>query len=317
MKLNAAGTAVVYSSFIGGGTQDVGGDIAVDAAGNAYVTGGSVVLRPGGVSNFPTTPGALPTASNRGFTAKIAADNRSTAFGSFSAASYIRPPLAPESIVAGFGSGMAAATLVATTTPLPTKLGSTQVVVKDSAGVERLAPLFFVSPAQINYQVPEGATTGPATVAVKNGDLPVAVEQLEIANISPALFTANASGQGLPAATAQRIRNNTTIAYEPVARFDAQQNRFMPIPIDLGPEGDLVILNLYGTGFRCRSALSAVSVKIGGADVPINYAGPQLQLVGLDQINAFLPRTLAGRGEVEVVVTVDSKTANTTRVSIK
>ncbi|MGH9840432.1 MAG: SBBP repeat-containing protein [Blastocatellia bacterium] len=317
MKLNAAGTAVVYSSFIGGGTQDVGGDITVDAAGNAYVTGGSRVLAPGGVSNFPSTPGALPTASNRGFTARIAADNRSTAFGSSSAASYIRPPLAPESIVAGFGSGLAASTMAATTTPLPTKLGNTQVVVKDSAGTERAAPLFFVSPAQINYQAPEGMALGPATVVVKNGDLIVATEQLEIANVSPGLFTANASGQGLPAAFAQRLRNNTTIAYEPVARFDAAQNRFEPVPIDLGPAGDEVYLVLYGTGFRRRGALSAVSVKIGGLDMTINYAGPQLQLVGLDQINVFLPRTLAGRGEVDVVVTVDGKPANTVRVNIK
>lgn len=317
MKLNAAGSAVVYSSFIGGVTQDVGGGVAVDAAGNVYVTGASVVLAPGGASNFPATPGALPTASNRGFTVKIAADNRSTAFSSVSAASYIRPPLAPESIAAGFGAGLAASTLAATTTPLPTKLGNTQVVVKDSAGVERVAPLFFVSQAQINYQIPEGTATGQATVAVKSADLIVATEQLEIASVSPALFTANASGQGLPAATAQRIRNNTTIAYEPVARFDAQQNRFVPIPIDLGPEGDLIILNLYGTGFRYRSALSAVSVKIGGVDVMINYAGPQLQLVGLDQINAFIPRSMAGRGEVDVVVMVDGKAANVVKINIK
>jgi uncharacterized protein (TIGR03437 family) len=60
-------------------------------------------------------------------------------------------------------------------------------------------------------------------------------------------------------------------------------------PIDLGPEVDQLYLVLFGTGFRRRSALSAVSVKIGGVDVTINYAGPQLQLVGLDQINPARP----------------------------
>lgn len=92
---------------------------------------------------------------------------------------------------------------------------------------------------------------------------------------------------------------------------------FDPAPIDLGPEGDIVFLALYGTGFRNRSALSAVKVQIGGTEMTINYAGPQLQLVGLDQINVFLPRSLAGRGETDVVVTVDGKAANTVKVNFK
>jgi len=38
-KINAAGSALVYSGFLGGGRHDVGHGIAVDTAGNAYVTG--------------------------------------------------------------------------------------------------------------------------------------------------------------------------------------------------------------------------------------------------------------------------------------
>lgn len=51
-KLNTTGTGLVYSTFLGGDAQDYGGRIALDAAGNAYVTGNT------GSSNFPTTPGA-------------------------------------------------------------------------------------------------------------------------------------------------------------------------------------------------------------------------------------------------------------------
>src|SRR5205823_5639947 len=50
-KLNAAGTALVYSTYLGGG-GDFGLGIAVDAAGNAYVVGDTG-------PNFPTTPGAF------------------------------------------------------------------------------------------------------------------------------------------------------------------------------------------------------------------------------------------------------------------
>ena len=43
-KLNAAGTALVYSTFVGGSNLDFGNGLAVDAAGNAYVTGHDQVL---------------------------------------------------------------------------------------------------------------------------------------------------------------------------------------------------------------------------------------------------------------------------------
>ena len=45
---------------------------------------------------------------------------------------------------------------------------------------------------------------------------------------------------------------------EPLARYDTAQNRFVAVPIDLGPEGDQVFLSLFGTGWRFRSAESAV-----------------------------------------------------------
>ena len=57
-KLNAAGTALVYSTFIGGGNFDWGRRIAIDAAGNAYVTGQTKS------SNFPTTGGAFDRTFN-------------------------------------------------------------------------------------------------------------------------------------------------------------------------------------------------------------------------------------------------------------
>ena len=52
-KLNATGTAILYSSYLGGSDFDRSWGIAVDAAGNAYVTGET------GSSNFPGTEGSL------------------------------------------------------------------------------------------------------------------------------------------------------------------------------------------------------------------------------------------------------------------
>jgi hypothetical protein len=57
-KLNARGSALVYSTFLGGTNQDYGQDIAVGESGRAYVTG--ITRSP----DFPTTPGAFDTTLN-------------------------------------------------------------------------------------------------------------------------------------------------------------------------------------------------------------------------------------------------------------
>lgn len=71
-KVNAAGSALVYSSYLGGSDDDVGIDIAVDVfpnpTPNAYLTGRTVS------SDFPTTAGAFQATGGSAFVAKIADD---------------------------------------------------------------------------------------------------------------------------------------------------------------------------------------------------------------------------------------------------
>lgn len=239
------------------------------------------------------------------------------ALSTVSAASFAGTTLASEAIVAGFGQNLATRLEVATSLPLPTSLAGTTVRVKDSAGVQRDAPLFFVSPTQINYQIPAGTENGSATVTVISGAGALSSGASTIASVAPGLFSANANGQGVVAAVALRVKANGAQSFEPVSRFDAAQSRFVSAPIDLGPDGEQVFLILFGTGFRSRSNLSQVSVKIGGADGEVSFAGPQGGFAGLDQLNARIPRSLIGRNEVDLVLMVDGKTANTVRVNIK
>lgn len=234
-----------------------------------------------------------------------------------SAASFDGEALAPESIVSAFGSNLAIATQVATITPLPTSLAGTSVRIKDSAGVEHIAPLFFVSPTQINYLIPANTVSGAATVTVTGGDGATASGTVPIANVAPSIFSANSSGLGVASAVALRVRSNGVQITEAISIWDAAQNRFVATPIDLGNETEQVFLILFGTGIRYRSALSNVTAQVGGTDAAVTYAGAQNEFAGLDQINLLLPRGLAGRGEVDLVLSVDGKTGNTVRVSIK
>lgn len=252
--------------------------------------------------------GAVYRITNPNATAAVAT--------SVSAANY-RSPLARESITAVFGSGLADVTLPNAGGTLPISLGGTQITVTDSAGTNRAAQMFFVSPTQVNYLIPAGTVAGTATVSIISWSGALSRGTVQINQVAPGLFTANSSGSGVPAAVAERILSNGSRSTVPVAAFDAAQNQFVPIPIDLGTAADQVFLAAFGTGFRFRSALTAVTATIGGMAAEVTYAGPQNDFVGLDQANIRIPFSLAGRGDVDVVFTVDGQMANTVRINIK
>jgi uncharacterized protein (TIGR03437 family) len=230
---------------------------------------------------------------------------------SVSAASFAAGALASETITAAFGAGLSQNVAVATTVPLPTELDNTQVIVRDAFNIERAAPLFFVSPAQINYLIPQGVFPGAATVTVRRNGSDVAQGTITIETTAPALFAANANGQGVAAAVVLRVRDGQQL-YEAVSRPEGGSQ--VPIPIDLGPETDQVYLLLFGTGFR--NSISGVSVTVGGTNVLVPGYAAVAGFAGLDQCNIGpLPRSLASRGNMNIVLTAGTKTANVVTVN--
>jgi hypothetical protein len=80
-KLNASGSALIYSTFLGGAGVDVGGGIAIDATGNAFVAGGT------GSRTFPKTSEAFDRAFNGGssdaFVTKLSNSGSSLAYSTY------------------------------------------------------------------------------------------------------------------------------------------------------------------------------------------------------------------------------------------
>jgi uncharacterized protein (TIGR03437 family) len=231
-----------------------------------------------------------------------------------SAASYNTITLAPDSIVAAFGANLATEVRLAESSPLPIELGGTTVTVRDSQGTAIRAPLFFVAPNQVNYLMPPGLANGVATVTITNGH-GLAVDSLtEISAVAPGLFSANASGEGAAAALVLRVRANGEQVYESVARYDAQTQTFVLVPIDLSNAAEQVYLILFGTGIRLRGALEEVTIKFGETELPVSYAGAAPSWQGLDQVNVLLRASLLGRGEQTVVLRTSDQATNTVKV---
>lgn len=207
---------------------------------------------------------------------------------------------APESFVALFGQGLADELIVDGN--LPTTLGGIGIVITDSAGAMHQAGIYVVSPTQINYLLPEGMAEGPAELTVERDDEVIATETIEIAAVSPGIFSAAGNGQGVAAATWLRI--NPDGSRDSGLTFDGA---LQAIPLDFAG-GDLYV-SLFLTGVRNFSG--AVTVTVDGVPVPFTGPAAQGQFAGLDQLNLGpLPPELAGRGEVDVLVTVDGKEAN-------
>ncbi|MGH9838676.1 MAG: M60 family metallopeptidase [Blastocatellia bacterium] len=258
--------------------------------------------------------GVPRTSQMVSFTVTPAAATRQSV--SVSAADFTRGSLAIEGIAAAFGTGLATTTIAATALPLPTTLAGTTVKTKDAAGAERLAPLFFVAPTQVNYQIPAGTQPGIVTVTITASDGTTSTATEHVRAVAPSVFTANANGSGVPAAYAVRVSNGVQTIV-PVASFDEMRRQFVAEPIDLGAPEDQVVLVLFGAGLRKRSELAAVRALVGFNHVTAAYAGEAPGFAGLDQINLPLPCLLAGRGEIEVSLTVDGVATNPVRIAIK
>jgi uncharacterized protein (TIGR03437 family) len=228
---------------------------------------------------------------------RIPAGGASTMYN-FSAASFL-PSLTPGAIASAFGSGLQGAA----------------VTVQDSGGNLEQANVLFSSPGQINYLVPADAATGPGAVKVTTANGSVLSTALQLSDVAPGIFAANGNGKGVAAAQVLLIGSDGSQKYVSVAQCGAAPGSCVAQPVNLGTGQAALIL--YGTGIAGLSSLDNVRCTIGGVNAQVLYAGPQNTLQGLDQVNVQIPPELAGRGEVDVVLSVDGQLANTVTVSFR
>jgi uncharacterized protein (TIGR03437 family) len=228
--------------------------------------------------------------------------------------------VAPGSLATLYGPTSAVGN-VAASPPWPTSLGGVSLEILDG-GTRRLAPLLYVSPTQINFQVRSDVSTlgfGNLTMIDDRGRTDAG--GLEIASVAPGLFLATTAPYGPPAATAVRVEPDGTQVpipvYTCVSPATGLSCDLSPIP--LSTAGDRPIyLSFFGTGFHGATPHN-VTCEINGVQVPVVYAGPQ-ETPGVDQINVHLsPKVLAGFvGEtMPVIIRIDGVPANSILIAVR
>jgi uncharacterized protein (TIGR03437 family) len=309
------GATILYSTFLGGSLADYISGLALDNAGNAYLTGYTLS------ANFPVTAGAFqknhiltqdngdstPTSEEQmdAFITKMSGLTTGPFVSAVvNAASNAQGQVSPGMIVVMYG-GLIGPTVTSpvlaaidpTTGLLSSNRSSTQFLFDNIP-----APIVYVSASQsaaiVPYQVAGAAST--QLVAMYNGQQSPPVT-LTVTNTSPGLFSLNFSGSGQGAIFNQ---DNTP---------NSSQN-----PAHVG-----TVIQVYGTGEGLLNPPAVtgqiaptappfptpaanVSATIGGATASILYKGPVPgDVVGLFQINLTVPAGVP-TGNQPVVIQVGS-----------
>ena len=222
--------------------------------------------------------------------------------------------LAQGAIGSIFGANLASRTSVADQAPpLPVSLGGTTVTI-----ASRKVPLFFVSPGQINFQVPvfgfSGLTTVPMTIALGNMSSTVNVR---IQPVAPALFTTNAQGTGQGSVL---IAGTASLA-APTGAFPGSR------PVKAGE-----FISIYCTGLGTTNGgppagsaspgnppaptLATPSVTIGGVPATVSFSGLAPGYVGLYQVNVQVPTGAPSGDAVPIILTIGGLPGNTVTIAV-
>jgi uncharacterized protein (TIGR03437 family) len=206
--------------------------------------------------------------------------------------------VAPGGIVSIFGVNLATETLVAPDGVLPQTLGGLTVRVGD-----RILPLFFVSPQQINAQVPDDLATGNQVLTISPAGAPEVRAPFTVVRNAPGLFPVAVNGQAMAMAVHE---DGSPVTADAPAR-----------------SGEL--LTVYGTGFgpaeRTRpegfpipqspsySMVDGVTVQVGEAAITAEKAFAVVGRCGIDAVQFRLARAVTGTATLRVTVNgADSNT---------
>ena len=238
--------------------------------------------------------------------------------GIVNAASYVTGPIVAGSLTAIFGTGLASSAVSSPGTPLPTTLNNVSVTMNGTA-----IPLLFVSPSQINAQVPwslSGTSQVQVVIMNENGSsVPVSAN---LADVAPAIFTADGK-QAVAYIAATR-----TYTFNPgqTSRI-ARPGEYLRIyatglgPVNNTPSTGAAPDSTLSVAPTLSTSISSPSVTIGGVAAVVSFAGLAPQGInpdyaGVYEVDAQIPLTAPAGPAVPVTLSTNGVTSSTATIPI-
>ncbi len=274
VTFSAGGKQIGVGTLSGSGGS-VTASITVSAA-QLQVGNNSIVAQYSGNS-------ALNAATATISVAVTAAAGTAPAISGLANGASFQKSYAPGMVVSIFGSNLASTTWVASTVPLAVQASGVSVKI---GGVS--APLYYVSPGQINAQIPYEIPVNVTVTLSVNNNGATASTTFTVSAVAPGLFT-DATGAVVPTPTA--ARGGVVVLY--VTGAGAMSPA---VATGAAPGAGTPVAQL-------PAPVQAVSVTFGGVAGTLQFAGIPTALVGVMQINVAVPAT-APLGKQAVMVGV-------------
>jgi uncharacterized protein (TIGR03437 family) len=223
--------------------------------------------------------------------------------------------LAPGSLASLYGTNMASATVVADAAPpWPLRLGGTSMTI-GGANV----PLFFISPGQINFQVPYFNTSAvtATNLTITEGTLTTTIT-VTVTPFAPGLYTTNSQGTGQAAA----IVAGTSAIAAPSGAFPgsrpAQKGEFVSLYCTgLGAVSHRPALGAPSLSNPLATTAATPAVTVGGVNASVSFSGLAPGYVGLYQVNIQVPASAPSGDAVPVILSIGGVTANTVTLAVQ
>jgi uncharacterized protein (TIGR03437 family) len=221
------------------------------------------------------------------------------------------------SIISLFGVNLATSTASAPSTPLPSTLAGTTVTITGTttlgAPFTGTAPLFYVSPTQINAQIPPNLT-GTVTITVVSGTTTGVSTTVTLNTVSPGIFVATGT-QGAILNQDYSPNSSTNPA--------AAGTTILIYTTGLGPTNPALAAGLPGaTSPPFNLTVYPLTVSINGQAAAVSFSGAAPGFVGLFQINAQIPAGTPAGNSVPVQLSVQAPgspavSSNTVTICVK
>jgi uncharacterized protein (TIGR03437 family) len=221
--------------------------------------------------------------------------------------------VAPRSIASLYGTNLATGIASADGgAPLPFTLADTTLSINGFA-----APFFFVSPGQLNFQIPLTGLIGTQLLTVTQGSQSTSFP-ITLRSYSPALFTANAQGTG----QASTVIAGTASLAAPSNKYPgarpARAGEYISIYCTgLGDVSNRPTLGAASPSSPLAQTLVQPIVNIGGIQSTVIFSGLAPGFVGLYQVNVQVPAGIAANPAVPLTLTIGGVTSNTATIAVE